>query len=95
MRKIESDMLKAIYSGNHFAKDNTRVEITDTRVEVYLHGNHIASVESHPLSGHFTVKANIDTLFKYPTRTTLSRLRALGVDVCIRKGEVILYGEPL
>lgn len=90
MRKIESDMLKAIYSGNHFAKDNTRVDITDTCAEVYLHGNHIATVSR---SG--TVDANTNTLMNYPTRTTLSRLRALGVDVSIRKGEVILNGKTL
>ena len=90
MRKIESDMLKAINFGYHFAKDNTRVDITDTCAEVYLHGSPIATV-----SRHGTVDVNTDTLLDYPTRTTLSRLRALGVDVSIRKGEVILNGEPL
>ena len=90
MRKIESIMLKAIYSGTLFAKDNTRVDITDTCAEVYLHGNHIATVSR---SG--AVDVNTNTLLEYPTRTTLSRLRALGVDVSIRKGEVILNGEPL
>ena len=90
MRKIESDMLKAINTGTRFAKDNTTVEITDTCAEVYLHGNHIATV-----SRYGTVDVNTNTLLEYPTRTTLSRLRALGVDVSIRKGEVILKGEPL
>ena len=89
MRKVTRDAIQAFNAGRVGSFGS------NTRVEVYLHGNHIASVESHPLSDLLTVKANIDTLFKYPTRTTLSRLRALGVDVCIRKGEVILYGEPL
>lgn len=90
MRKIESDMLKAINTGNRFANGNTRVVITDTCAEVYLHDNHIATV-----SRGGTVDVNTNTLLKYPTRTTLSRLRALGVDVFIRKGEVILNGEQL
>lgn len=90
MRKIEREMLAAIESGTNFTKDNTRVEITDTCAEVYLHGNHIATV-----SRFGTVDVNTNTLLDYPTRTTLSRLRALGVNVSIRKGEVYLNGELL
>lgn len=90
MRKIELEMLAAIKSGTRFAKGNTTVEITDVNAEVYLHGNHIATV-----SGFGIVEVNTSTLLKYPTRTTLSRLRALDVDVYVRKGEVFLNGEPL
>lgn len=90
MRKIELEMLAAIESGTRFTKDNTTVVITAVNAEVYLHGNHIATVGRHG-----TVDVNTNTLLEYPTRTTLSRLRALGVDVCIRKGDVILNGELL
>lgn len=90
MRKIEAYMLRAIHTRTNFAKDNTRVEIKGSYAMVYLHGNHIATVNRFGL-----LEVNTDTLLEYPTRTTLSRLRALGADVCIRKGEVILNGEPL
>lgn len=90
MRKIESDMLRAINTRTNFAKDNTRVAITGSCAKVYLHGNHIATVNRFGI-----VDVNTNTLLEYPTRTTLSRLRALNVNVSIRKGEVILYGEPL
>lgn len=49
---------------------------------VYLHGNHIADV---PVGGPVVV--NIETLRRWPTSTTVSRLRALGVDARI-KGRV-------
>lgn len=90
MRRIELEMLEAIESGTHFEKGNTAVKNTGANAEVYLHGNHIATVGRHG-----TVDVNINTLLDYPTRVTLSRLRALGVDVCIRKGEVYLNHELL
>ena len=39
------------------------------------------------------VHVNRVTLREWPTRTTMSRLRALGVDVYTRKGNVILDNE--
>lgn len=90
MRKIESEMLAAIRAGTRFAKSNTTVVITDDGAEVYLHGNHIASV-----SRCGVVDVNTKTLLDWPTRTTLSRLRALGVDVRVHMGEVYLNDELL
>ena len=97
MRQIEKEMLAAIKYGRDWAKDNTRVvhdldyrEFTD----VYLHGHRIATV----VAGDYlkaSVRVDVDTLRQWPTRTTMSRLRALGVDVCTRKGEVLLNGETL
>ena len=95
MRKIELDMLKAIRNRKDWKNSNTMVEPLQDYCNVYLHGSHIAEVYVHPLSGRHTVKVNEDTLLEYPTRTTLSRLRALDVDVYIRKGVVYLNGEPL
>ena len=98
MRQIETDMLEAIKFGQDWKKDNTRVDIYSSYrsyfADVYLHGNHIAEIICR-MGWPDVVKPNIETLLDYPTRTTMSRLRALGVDVCTRKGEVLLDGLPL
>ena len=98
MRVIEKEMLEAIKHGRDWFKDNTRVEVASRYrsywVDVYLHGNHIAEVICR-MGCDDIVKPNISTLLDYPTRTTMSRLRALGVDVCTRKGVVMLDGLPL
>ena len=95
MRLIEKEMNAAINSGRDWSKDNTRVvsDAGGTVMDVFLHGNHIAEVQQR--MGRQSVHVNHTTLKNWPTRTTLSRLRALGVDVCTRKGEVVLNGEPL
>jgi len=91
MRLIETEMLEAIKHGRDWSKDNTRVIQTHVGVvKVLLHGHEIAQV-----SRQGGVVVNVSTLRDWPTRTTMSRLRALGVDVCTRKGEVMVYGEPL
>lgn len=95
MRLIEKEMNAAINEGRDWAKDNTRVvsDAGGTIVDVFLHGNHIAEIQQRRDS--HTVFVNRDTLRNWPTRTTLSRLRALGVSVYTHKGEVVLNGEPL
>ena len=75
MRKIEQQMVNAIQQGKNFTLDNTHVKIDANTAHVFLHGNHIASV----VNGEPIV--NIETLRTYPTNTTKSRLRALGVNV--------------
>lgn len=72
MRKIEIEMLKAIDSGKTMYKQNTLV---DSDLQVFLHGNHIATVDGN------TVTVNVYTLREWPSPTTKSRLRALGVPV--------------
>ena len=99
MRLIEKEMLAAINGGRDWSKDNTRVEAhkgayRSYDVDVFLHGNHIAEVLCR-MGCDDIVHVNRDTLRKWPTRTTLSRLRALGVSVYTHKGEVVLRGEPL
>lgn len=89
MRIIELEMNNAIKRGIDWRKDNTRVTHTGFGAAVYLHGNHIASV----FRG--VAHANKRTLLQYPTRTTMSRLRALGVDVCTKRGDVYLDGVNL
>jgi hypothetical protein len=98
MRVIETEMLEAIKHGRSWKKDNTQVNIDAGYrtyfADVYLHDNHIAEVICR-MGSDDRVKPNVETLRAYPTRTTMSRLRALGVDVCTRKGEVMLNGEAI
>jgi hypothetical protein len=92
MRLIEKEMLSAIKQGRSWSKDNTAVSFAESTggSDVFLHGHHIATVQRNGLA-----LVMVNTLRAWPTRTTMSRLRALGVDVCTRKGEVLLNGEAL
>lgn len=93
MRKIEQLMNKAIrtaYDETIKVGSNTLV-VADKRggVDVYLHGNHIAS----GYKGDFV--ANAATFYNWPTRTTVSRLRALGIDARVKGGAAILDGSAI
>lgn len=78
MRKIEKAMVIAVCQHHKWKSGNTAVvPIDDTNVAVYLHGNEIATVNSN--TGFLMV--NNYTLAKWPTRTTKSRLRALGASL--------------
>lgn len=98
MRKIEKEMNRAIDGGLDWHKANTEVitvgGFRSYLSGVYLHGHHIANVYCN-MAGDRKVTPNVNTLSAWPTRTTMSRLRALGVDVCTRKGVVHLDGKPL
>jgi hypothetical protein len=92
MRKIEQQMKNAIHRHARWALDNTLVDpLDELTVAVYLHGHEIALINQR--SG--LVMVNENTLKAYPTNTTKSRLRALGVDVATRKGVTYLYGKPV
>jgi hypothetical protein len=83
MRKIELQMINAIDNRKAWQSDNTSVTIrNESSMSVFLHGNHIADIDCP--TGFVLV--NQDTLRKWQTPTTKSRLRALGVDVSTRKG---------
>ena len=96
MRQIERDMLDAIRGGFDWHKDNTEVVFSDyvgnphLDATVYLHGHSIAEVLP---DGSFEI--NTDTLAGWPTRTTVSRLRALGFDVRIKNGSPLVNGVDL
>lgn len=87
MRKIEKEMCQAIGQKKSWKNSNTEVvyqpEVNDTMracieyAKVFLHGNHIGTFV-YSLS-RFDV--NRETLAKWPTRTTKSRLRALGATI--------------
>ena len=90
MRQIEQKMNNAIARGESWAGGNTQVVTLVNGVsEVFLHGHHIAQCYGTE------TEVDIKTLLNWPTRTTMSRLRALGVDVCTRRGNIYLNGEKL
>lgn len=87
MRKIEKAMNAAVQNCALWRLDNTSVQpIDDVNCAVYLHGNHIADVNSR--TGF--VMVNKETLARWATPTTKSRLRALGANVATRKGVTYL-----
>tara|TARA_B100001250_G_scaffold360451_1_gene337922 strand:+ start:993 stop:1304 length:312 start_codon:yes stop_codon:yes gene_type:complete len=70
MRKIETNMCRAVANRNNWANANTQVTISaeTNDANVYLHGNHIATVSNNEI-----------TLFDggWQSVTTKSRLNAL------------------
>ena len=94
MRKIEKQMLEAIEKGINWQSGNTTIKWYDgifPVMRVYLHGNHIATAYQN---GDY-VEPNCKTLKEWPTPTTCSRLRALGVHVNIIKGVPHIDGKPI
>ena len=87
MRKIEQQMLDAIHKHIRWQSANTIVSpLDDITIPLYLHGHEIALINQR----NGFVMTNADTLRNYPTNTTKSRLRALGVNVATRKGVTYL-----
>ena len=72
-------------SAKGWSNNNTIVTNAGDRAKVFLHGNHIADVLN---TG--TLEVNTDTLRRWSTPTTKSRLRALGANVSTRKGVTYL-----
>lgn len=72
MRKIEKEMLAAVRERRNWSSGNTSVNVVDNVVRVHLHGNHIYSDN---------MGCKSFTLAGWVSNTTISRLRALGVDV--------------
>jgi hypothetical protein len=90
MRKIEQQMKLAVETATNWAGSNTTVSYNadNSTSYIFLHGNHIASYR-HTSDD---LEVNTDTLREWATPTTKSRLRALGADVCTRKGITYLDG---
>lgn len=90
MRKIEADMLTAVQACQYWRSGNTEVipfPYSEVGAHVYLHGNHIADV---PVGGPVVV--NIETLRRWPTSLTASRLRALGANLSFKGGQPYIDG---
>ena len=94
MRLIEQQMNEAISTrANQWAKDNTSVMYIPQldQSSIYLHGHHIAFYD-HTKG---TMVPNLDTFRDWPTATTRSRLRALGVNASIKNFEATIDGVVL
>ena len=81
MRKIDKEMLAAVCERRNWSSDNTSVRVDGNVVRVYLFGNHIYSDN---------MGCKSFTLAGWVSNTTISRLRALGVDV-YRKDHKPMY----
>ena len=91
MRTIESKMLAAIQNGKaDWSLDNTRIMAIVGGFEVQLHGNRIATVDEYG-----SVKVDVNTLKRWPTNTTKSRLRALGVNLSTKAGVIVIDGQAI
>jgi hypothetical protein len=91
MRKIEQQMISAIHSRKSWQSGNTMVMLRlDGSLSVYLHGNHIAEIGGIVGADRDFLIVNTETLRRWSTPTTKSRLRALGADVATRKGVTYL-----
>ena len=89
-RKIETRIINALRDNAPFKSGRDEVRATATGMAYYLHGHLVASkTHGKPLEPY------APTFRAWPTVTTASRLRALGFDATIRKGEPHLDGEPL
>lgn len=88
MRKLENEMLTALRAGRAWQSGNTAVTARDADgcAAVYLHGHHIADWRNG------CAVPNLSTLARWPTVTTKSRLRALGVDIHQQKGRIYVNG---
>jgi hypothetical protein len=101
MRKIEQQMTQAIRDGQNWQSGNTMVNrcdvIGDTETGVYLHGHLIAKRYSRGFDTASEAPFQVieHTFRKWPTRTTVSRLRALGIDAAIRKGKPTINGKEV
>jgi len=94
MRKIEKEMRAAIVDRRDWSKDNTcvRFDAEDNVCDVFLHGNHIAEAHRN-YYGSIIITPNRETLAQWPTVTTKSRLRALGVNLTQKAGVISIDGE--
>lgn len=100
MRKIEIELNEALNHKRDWRKGNTAVWFVPAsetgspygdRAEVKLHNNLIAVYWYD--SGEVEVEKS--TFRRYPTATTASRLRALGIDARIKNGVATINGEEV
>ena len=83
MRKVEHQMCQAVQHNKNWASGNTSVITEDNVSKVYLHGNHIATIDE-------------DTMTIYDggwqSNTTKSRLNALCDSFCV-PGEGVFQSD--
>ena len=83
MRKIEQQMNRAIQNNTNWTSGNTSVITEDNVSKVYLHGNHIATIDDDSM-----------TIFDggWQSNTTKSRLNALCDEFCV-PGEGVFQSD--
>jgi len=94
MRKIEREMRQAVANRQTWRNGNTSVCLhfygeefgNEWHPNVFLHDNHIATIKN----GQCVV--NVETLRRWPSVTTKSRLRALGANITTKNGITYLDG---
>lgn len=91
MRKIEQAMALAVRTGDNFKSGNTQVLHTGALVEVYLHGHLIARQDRYDAND----SAMRFTFAGWATRTTASRLRALGARIETKAGRTYANGREI
>lgn len=101
LKKLEVDMLKAIFDKKNWRNSNTEVTIIPassengstfgTRAEIRLHDNPIATY----WYDYGKVDVDVNTLRLHPTMTTKSRLKALGANVYTKKGVTYLDDKEI
>lgn len=100
MRQIEKQMNNAIRAGRDWKSGNTEVRVeksyggayTQYFATVLLHNHIIAHVTHLPATGYTHTIADRDTFREWPTATTRSRLRALGVNASVSNGRAMIDG---
>ncbi len=97
MRQIELCLVAAIRKNDKFKMGNTEYRPfgADHTGAVLLHGNVIARILPGDEVSGFGVIPVEATFCTWPTPTTRSRLRALGVDASIKNGVACINGVAL
>lgn len=86
MRTIDSNVVNAVNNRKNYKSGNTRVEVVNNNVFVYLHGNLIYKIIDD---------VTAFTLAGWNTSTTRSRLNALGVAVKQRNFQAVFNGKVI
>lgn len=96
MRKIEQQMIEAIRAKRDWKSGNTKVVHERANginyADIYLHDNLIAVATPDTWDSYACAQPNRAMFRAYPTRTTRSRLRALGVNASIKNGAANIDG---
>lgn len=87
MNKIEERMLNAVETGKNWHSANTDVNHIGSKTYVRLHGYLIAIYDRIKRKWRYSDAAVSRQDDECGTKTTMSRLNALGANLCRRKGK--------
>lgn len=95
MRQVDREMVSAVIDVRPWSNGNTRVDPDPNgtnECHIYLHGNLIATAWGG-VGWVGNLEVEVDTLKRWPTNTTINRLRALGADIRVDRKKVFLNNE--